>query len=108
MLKGDTSDLVWKALADSTRREILDQLRLGAKTTGQLSDSFEGMTRYGVMKHLKVLEEAQLITVKRSGRERYNYLNANPIQQIYERWMTPYQAFWSESFSRLKRRVEKK
>ena len=81
--------LVWKALADPTRRSILDLLRSDAMTTGALVEHF-AMSRYGVMKHLDVLHRAGLILVRRRGRERFNHLNAVPIRQIYRRWMQPF------------------
>lgn len=79
-------DDVWKALADPTRRRLLDLLKDRPQTTGQLCARF-AMSRYGVMKHLGILEEAGLIIVRREGRKRYNYLNAVPIRRIYERWV---------------------
>ncbi len=77
---------VFKALADPTRRAILDRLRHGPVTTGGLVEPFD-MSRYGVMKHLKVLEEAGLVVVRREGRERFNHLNAVPLRRVYERWV---------------------
>ncbi|MHB8575275.1 MAG: metalloregulator ArsR/SmtB family transcription factor [Dehalococcoidia bacterium] len=104
----ETDDLtpVWKALADPIRRRLLDLLRDGPKTTGDLCDRFE-CTRFAIMKHLDVLEAAGLVLVRRRGRERWNYLNAVPVQRIYERWISPYEAHWASSLLRLKRGVEK-
>lgn len=104
----DTDDLtlVWKALSDPTRRRILDLLKERPRTTGELCDAFE-VSRFAVMKHLTVLENASLILVRRRGRERWNYLNAVPLQQIYERWLRPYEAHWAASLLQLKRLVEK-
>lgn len=96
---------VWRALADPTRRAILDHLRDGPKTTGDLAARFE-QSRYGVMKHLSVLEAARLLTVRRKGRHRFNHLNAIPLRRIYERWMGPYQEFASSSLLRLAEHVE--
>jgi DNA-binding transcriptional ArsR family regulator len=79
-------DAVFHALADGTRRDILDALRLGPRTTGELADRHPGMTRYGVMDHLAVLVEAGLVVVERRGRERLNHLNPVPIQRIHDRW----------------------
>jgi DNA-binding transcriptional ArsR family regulator len=101
-------DLVWRALADPTRRDILDALRDGPKTTGQLAERFESMTRFGVMKHLGVLEGAGLVIVRREGRERWNCLNAVPLRQIYERWVSRYEDQWAGSLLRLKSTVERK
>jgi len=94
---------IWRALADPSRRRVLDLLRAGPLTTGQLSDKFEPqMSRYGVMKHLGILEQAGLLTVERRGRHRFNHLNAVPIRQLYERWVSQYSDLWSSSLTRLK------
>ena len=77
---------LWKALGDPTRRALLDSLRDGPKTTGSLCADFE-MSRFGVMKHLKQLEEAGLVLVRRQGRQRFNHLNAVPLERIAQRWM---------------------
>jgi len=103
----DELDAVFKALADPTRRTILDLLKPGPKTTGQLCGTFAGLSRYAVMKHLGVLADAGLVLVRREGRRRYNYLNAVPIRQVYERWMGPYAELWSSSLLRLKDHVER-
>lgn len=99
-------DDVWRALADPTRRALLDALRDGAKTTGQLVGSVEGMTRFGVMKHLGVLVDAGLIVTEKRGRERWNHLNAVPLRRIYERWVSRYEDQWAGSLERLKQRAE--
>ncbi len=96
---------VWKALADPTRRAILDLLRQRPHTTGQLAEGF-ALTRFGVMKHLGVLVEAGLVLVRRRGRERWNHLNAVPIQRIYDRWMRPFEVASAERLLRLKRVAE--
>ncbi len=98
---------VWKALSDPSRRRILDLLRQSPRTTGELAGRFR-TTRFAVMKHLGVLERARLVTVRRRGRERWNHLNAVPLQQIYERWISPYEAEWAASLLRLKRSAELK
>jgi len=98
--------LVFKALADPTRRRILDLIKHRPLTTGALCDEFRDLTRFAVMKHLKVLVRANLVVVRRSGRERYNYLNHVPIRMVYERWMGPYAELWSSSLLRLKDHVE--
>ena len=104
MTNGDL-DPVWKALADPTRRRLLDLLKDGRRTTGDLCNAFD-LSRFAVMKHLGVLEAAGLITVQRQGRERWNCLNFVPLRQIYERWLSPYQELWAGSLLRLKRQAE--
>ena len=99
-------DEVWKALADPTRRRLLDLLKDRPQTTGDLCARFD-MSRYVVMKHLGILEAAGLIIVRREGRTRYNYLNAVPIRRIYERWVSKYAGVWASSLLALKRHVEK-
>ena len=83
-------DRVFKALADPTRRFLLDALfaREG-QTLTELESAVE-MTRYGVMKHLKVLEEAGLVLTRRSGREKLHFLNAVPIREVHDRWIDKY------------------
>jgi uncharacterized protein YndB with AHSA1/START domain/DNA-binding transcriptional ArsR family regulator len=83
-------DAVFKALSDPTRRQLLDTLHdRGGLTLTELEQGL-GMTRFGVMKHLKVLEEAHLVVSRRDGRFKYHYLNALPIQEVADRWMAPY------------------
>jgi DNA-binding transcriptional ArsR family regulator len=99
-------DEVFKALADPTRRGLLDQLR---KRDGQTLTALEQrvpMTRFGVMKHLKVLEQANLVTTRRSGREKHHYLNPVPIQLIHDRWVSKYAEPWAETLSGIKRELE--
>ncbi|CAA9210349.1 MAG: Transcriptional regulator, ArsR family [uncultured Blastococcus sp.] len=83
-------DRVFKALADPTRRFLLDLLfaREG-QTLTELESAVE-MSRYGVMKHLKVLEEADLVVTRRSGREKFHFLNAVPIREVHDRWIDKY------------------
>lgn len=102
----DTLDIVWRALSDPTRRGVLDCLREGPRTTGDLVSRFPDLTRYGVMKHLKVLAEAGLIVSRKEGRQRWNHLNAVPLRQIYERWVSRYEDLWAGSLLTLKRVVE--
>lgn len=113
----DGLDIVFKALADPTRRRILDLLRAGPRTTGDLAGEFEsskarggrtGVSRFAVMKHLRVLERAGLVVVQRQGRERYNFLNAVPLRQMYERWVSAYADLWATALVNLKRIVEEK
>lgn len=99
------SSSVWNALADPTRRLILDLLRAEPQTTGRLAQHFT-TTRFAVMKHLTVLEEAGLVVVRRSGRERWNHLNAIPLQQLYERWVKPYEAVWAQKLTAFKSKME--
>lgn len=79
---------IWKALASPQRRELLDLLRDGSRTTGELAAAFPELSRFAVMQHLGVLERASLVLVRRQGRTRFNHLNAVPIHQAYERWVT--------------------
>jgi DNA-binding transcriptional ArsR family regulator len=95
----------WGALVDPTRRRILDMLRERPRTTGQISAAFP-QSRYAIMKHLSVLEEAGLLVVRRTGRERWNHINATPLRRIYERWLTPYQHLWASRLSQLGALVE--
>lgn len=85
------TDAVFKALANAKRREILDRLQSGPKTTGEICDGLKDVDRCAAMQHIGVLEKAGLIVVKREGRLRWNYLNAVPIQNIYDRWIKSYQ-----------------
>lgn len=79
--------MIWKALSDPTRRSILNLLRSAPRTTGELSDQFD-LSRFAVMKHLGVLEKADLITIRREGKFRWNHLNPQPIQKTYEEWVS--------------------
>jgi DNA-binding transcriptional ArsR family regulator len=97
---------VWKALASEVRREILDLLREGPRTTGALAEEFPGLTRFAVMQHLRVLEGAELVIARREGRERYNYLNPVPIQQLYNRWVARYMKPWTEALVSLQTKLE--
>jgi DNA-binding transcriptional ArsR family regulator len=99
-------DEVFKALADPTRRELLD--RLFERDGQSLSALEEGlpMSRFGVMKHLRVLEEAGLLTTKRRGREKLHFLNPVPIRLIHDRWVSKYAAPWASALSELKKDIE--
>ncbi|MCY4335423.1 MAG: helix-turn-helix domain-containing protein [Litoreibacter sp.] len=82
-------DAIFKALNDAARRDILDSLRKkDGQTLSELEPQFD-MTRFGVMKHLAVLEEAKLITTKKVGRFKHHYLNALPLQEVIDRWIEP-------------------
>jgi uncharacterized protein YndB with AHSA1/START domain/DNA-binding transcriptional ArsR family regulator len=82
-------DLIFKALADDTRRMLLDRLRERDGQTLTELESRTGMTRFGVMKHLNLLEDAGLILTRKEGRFKYHYLNAAPLQQVVDRWIEP-------------------
>lgn len=99
-------DTIWKALSDATRRAILDQLRGAPVKTGELCEQFPSLTRFAVMKHLGVLERAGLVIVRREGRCRWNALNPAPLQQIYDRWMSPHLAPFAHVGARLKEKLE--
>jgi len=101
----NTETAVWKALADPTRRRILDLLRHGPRTTGALASEFV-TSRYAVMKHLEVLAKAGLVVVTRQGRERHNHINPIPLQVVHERWITPLAADAATTLLRLKRAAE--
>jgi DNA-binding transcriptional ArsR family regulator len=99
-------DRVFKALADPTRRLLLDRLfEREGRTLTELAADLE-MTRFGVMKHLKVLEEAGLVVSRKSGREKLHFLNPVPIQLIYDRWIDKYTAGPASALAGLKRRLE--
>ncbi len=100
------TDAVWKALADPTRRRILDLLRAEPRTTGDLAARFES-TRFAVMKHLVVLVDAGLVIVERRGRERWNHLNPVPIRDLYRRWIRPFDAAPADALLRIKRAAER-
>jgi uncharacterized protein YndB with AHSA1/START domain/DNA-binding transcriptional ArsR family regulator len=100
-------DEVFKALADPTRRELLDELfRADGQTLSALEERF-AMTRFGVMKHLKQLEEAGLIVTVRRGREKLHFLNPVPIRLIHDRWVSKYAEPWAAGLSDLKQRLER-
>ena len=98
----DDLDPVWKALADPTRRGILDLLRERPRTTTEIVEAFPDLTRFGVMKHIRVLREADLVQTRESGRKRVNSLNAVPIRRIYERWVSRFEELWADHLLRLK------
>ena len=99
-------DEVFKALADPTRRELLDML---FEQDGQTLGALEGrlpMSRFGVMKHLKVLEGAGLVTTRKRGREKLHFLNPVPIRLVHDRWVSKYAEPWASALSELKREIE--
>ncbi len=85
---------------------MLDLLRDGPLTTGDLSVALPELSRFAVMQHLKVLEEANLVIVRREGRQRFNHLNAVPIRQIYERWVSRFEGHWAGALISLKDMLE--
>jgi len=97
---------VFKALADPTRRSLLDELfREDGQTLGALEERFE-ITRFGVMKHLKQLEEAGLVVTRRRGRQKLHFLNPVPIRLVHDRWVSKYAEPWAAGLSGLKTRLE--
>jgi DNA-binding transcriptional ArsR family regulator len=102
----DDVDEVFKALADPTRRRLLDELF--ARDGQTLTELEEGMpmTRFGVMKHLRVLEQAGLVTTRRQGRSKLHFLNAVPIQLIHDRWVSKYAEPWAAGLGSLKAELE--
>lgn len=104
-MQDDRTPPVWRALADPTRRWILDLLRDRPRTTGELDEAFDG-PRFAAMKHLTVLEDAGLVRVRRCGRQRWNHLDPVPIQRLSERWIRPYEAHWASSLLAVQRHVE--
>jgi uncharacterized protein YndB with AHSA1/START domain len=100
-------DEVFKALADPTRRELLDELfRRDGQPLSALEERF-AMTRFGVMKHLKQLEEAGLVVTRRSGRQKLHFLNPVPIRLVHDRWVSKYAEPWVAALSDLKSDLEK-
>src|SRR5579864_7714058 len=99
-------DAVFKALADPTRRRLLDALyRQDGQTLSALEQQVP-MTRFGVMKHLRVLEEAGLVLTQRRWREKLHFLNPVPIRLVHDRWVSKYAEPWAATLSDLKRRLE--
>ena len=99
-------DDVFRALADPTRRQLLDEL---FKEDGQTLSALERrlpMTRFGVMKHLRVLEQAGLVVTRRRGREKLHFLNVVPIRLVHDRWVSKYAEPWASGLAELKRDLE--
>ena len=98
---------MFKALADPTRRELLDELfREDGQTLSALEERFE-MTRFGVMKHLKLLEDAGLVVTRRRGREKLHFLNPVPIRLVHDRWVSKYAEPWVAGLTELKHELER-
>jgi len=103
---GVTDDRVFKALADPTRRHLLDRLfARDGRSLGELESDLE-MTRFGVMKHLRVLEDAGLVVTRRSGREKLHFLNPVPIRLIHDRWIDKYTEHRVAALADLKHELE--
>lgn len=107
MSRAKKEDLVYKALADSRRREILDLLKDEPMTTGDICDRFKKIDRCTVMQHLGVLEKAGLVITQKKGRFKWNYLNAVPIRNIYDRWINKYTNHSVDILSRLTADLDK-
>jgi uncharacterized protein YndB with AHSA1/START domain len=101
-----TVDEVFRALADPTRRSLLDELFSEDGQTLSALEARFSMTRFGVMKHLKQLEEAGLVVTRRRGREKLHFLNPVPIRLIHDRWVSKYAEPWAAALSDLKERLE--
>ena len=106
MSKTKNDDKVFKALASPLRRDMLDALKDTPQTTGELCAKFSQLDRCTVMQHLRVLESADLVLVRRQGRIRWNYLNAVPIKQIHDRWIGAYAAQAVTLLDRMKSDME--
>jgi DNA-binding transcriptional ArsR family regulator len=99
-------DEVFRALGDPTRRQLLDRLyEHDGLSLGELERGLP-MTRFGVMKHLRVLEEANLVVTRRRGRQKLHFLNPVPIRLIHDRWVSKYAEPWASALSELKRDLE--
>lgn len=96
---------MWRALANVARRAMLDLLREGPKTTGELVAAL-GLDRHVVMQHLAVLREAELVHTEKHGRQRINHLNPIPIQRIHQRWVSRYEENWLSALIGLKNTLE--
>jgi uncharacterized protein YndB with AHSA1/START domain len=100
-------DEVFRALADASRRRLLDKLfQLDGQTLGQLEAHLPEMTRFGVMKHLRILEEAGLLTTRKVGREKHHYLNPVPIRRVFDRWTSKYARPFTRLLADLKSNLE--
>lgn len=103
-----TDDLVFKALADASRRKLLDRLRQkNGQTLGELCAGLD-MTRQAVAKHLAILKRANLVSWKREGRERLHFINPVPINEIAERWISKFEHPRLQALSNLKKNLEEK
>jgi len=107
MAKAQDTDLLFKALADPSRRKLLDLLHAhDGRTLGELCSHLD-MTRQAVTQHLEVLEAANLVATLRRGREKLHFLNPVPLQEIYERWIAKFEKPRLKALAELKQRLEK-
>jgi DNA-binding transcriptional ArsR family regulator len=104
---GRVIDDVFKALADPTRRQLLDELFAEDGQTLSALEERLPMSRFGVAKHLKVLEGAGLVTTRKRGREKLHFLNPVPIREVHDRWVSKYAAPWASALTELKRDLER-
>lgn len=104
---GPTTD-VWRALANPVRRQLVDMLSAGPRTTGQLAGAVPELSRFAVMQHLGVLVDAGLVLVRRRGRERFNHLNPVPLRRWYEHWVVPLADVAAAEVLALERHIEEK
>lgn len=100
------ADTFWKAFANPWRRQILDELGTGPKTTGELADAMPQVSRFAVMQHLGVLTDAGVVLVERRGRHRYNHVNAAALRGFYERWVSRYADAAASELTALQRHLE--
>lgn len=100
------ADTFWKAFASPVRRELLDLLRDGPMTTGELAAALPDLSRFAIMQHLEVLVEAGIVVVERRGRSRYNHINAAALRSFYERWVSRYADSAASEITALKRHLE--
>jgi len=106
MPREENYNLIFKALGDSRRGEILDLLKNRGRTTGELCEHFKQLDRCTVMQHLRVLEKADLVIAKREGRLRWNYINPLPIKELHDRWIGSYADNAVDLLARMKREIE--
>ncbi len=102
----DPLDPVFRALAHPVRRRLLDMLKRGALSTGDLAAAFPEYSRFAIMQHLAVLEEARLVIPQKEGRLVLNHLNAAPLRELYERWVGGFEGHWAAALVGLKRELE--
>lgn len=100
------SESIWKVLAHDARRAILDGLRDGPRTTGEITADFPDVSRWSVMQHLRLMERADVVYRRRDGRNTYYFINPAPIQEIYDRWICRYMQPWTEQLLQIKNRTE--
>lgn len=103
----DPMDAVFKALASPVRRRLMDLLKGGALSVGDLAAAFPELSRYAIMQHLGVLEAARLVIAEKQGRVVLNHLNAAPLRELYERWVGTFEGHWAEALVGLKRSLER-